>query len=461
MIADARTREHETFALASRHLDPSLVDVLRILGFDKRYVSAQGSRLYDADGRAYLDFHTGEGFASLGHNHPAVRETLQATLAASLVDGVQIHYSVLAGMLAEALSQRLPDGLDAVFFASAGAEAVDSAMKFARAATRRPRLISCENSFHGVTLGPLSLVGDEFFKEGFAPLLPGCERVPFGDLEALEQQLRTKDVAAFFVEPIQGRMVTLPPEGYLQGAQELCRRYGTMFVVDEIQTGLGRTGRWFALEHWGLHPDFVLVGKALSGGYMPVAAMVTTREIYQRAVGTLERSYVHQSTYGRNRLSAAAGLAAIRVIERERLLEHAAGVSGVLFEGLAELQQRYEMVKEVRGRGLMIGIELGAPSSRVARLNWRLIHMASEGLFPQLIVIPLHRDHGVITMAAGKNDVIKLLPPLTLSEQEARSFLAALDAVLADCHGAGGKNWAVVRDIAKATLTRRGHKTPA
>jgi len=119
------------------------------------------------------------------------------------------------------------------------------------------------------------------------------------------------------------------------------------------------------------------------------------------------------------------------------------------------------MVKEIRGKGLMIGIELGAPSSRVARLNWRLIHLASEGLFPQLIVIPLHRDHGVITMAAGKNDVIKLLPPLTLSEQEARSFLAALDAVLADCHGAGGKNWSVVRDIAKATLTRRGHKTPA
>jgi len=320
VIADARAREHETLALASRHLDPSLVDVLQILGFDKQYVSAQGSHLYDADGRAYLDFHTGEGFASLGHNHPDVREVLQATLASNLPDGVQIHYSVLAGMLAEALSERLPDGLDAAFFASTGAEAVDSAMKFARAATGRPRLISCENSFHGVTLGPLSLVGDEFFKEGFGPLLPGCERVPFGDLERLEQQLRAKDVAALFVEPIQGRMVTLPPEGYLQGAQELCRRYGTMFVIDEIQTGLGRTGKWFALEHWGLQPDFVLVGKALSGGYMPVAAMVTTRAIYQRAVGTLERSYVHQSTFGRNRLSAAAGLAAIRVIERDRLL---------------------------------------------------------------------------------------------------------------------------------------------
>lgn len=455
VVAEAMARADETLGLAARHLDPSLVAVLRILGFDKQYTSAQGSYLYDATGRAYLDFHTGEGFASLGHNHPDVRDVLQATLAANLVDGVQLHYSPLAGMLAEALSQRLPHGLDAVFFASTGSEAVDSAMKFARAATRRPRLISCDNSFHGVTLGPLSLVGDEFFKEGFGPPLPGCQRVPFGDLVRLEEELRAKDVAAFIVEPVQGRMVTLPPAGYLQGAQKLCRRYGTMFVLDEVQTGLGRTGKWFALEHWELEPDFVIVGKALSGGYMPVAAMITSREIYQAAVGTLERSYVHQSTFGRNRLSAAAGLATLRVIERDRLLERAAHMGTRLREGLAELKGRYEMIKEVRGSGLMIGIELRAPSSRVARLNWRLIHMASEGLFPQLIVIPLHRDHGVITMAAGKNDVIKLLPPLTLSESEAGSFLGALDAVLAECHGAASNNWSVVRDIAKATLRRR------
>jgi ornithine--oxo-acid transaminase len=455
VVADARARADETLALAARHLDSSLVDVLRILGFDKEYVSAEGSYLYDAAGRAYLDFHTGEGFASLGHNHPEVREVLQATLAANLVDGVQLHYSALAGMLAEALSKRLPRGLDAVFFTSTGAEAVDSAMKFARAATRRPRLISCDDSFHGVTLGPLSLVGDDFFKEGFGPFLPGCKRVPFGDLVRLEAELRIGDVAAFIVEPIQGRMVTLPSADYLQGAQALCRRYGTMFVVDEIQTGLGRTGKWFALEHWELHPDMVLVGKALSGGFMPVAAMVTSREFYDKAVGTLERCYVHQSTFGRNRLSMAAGLATLRIIERDRLVENAAHIGTVLSDGLAELKQRYEMVKEVRGAGLMIGIELHAPRSLAGRLNWRLIHMASEGLFPQLIVIPLHRDHGVITMAAGKNDVIKLLPPLTLSEPEAQSFIGALDSVLADCHASASKHWGVVRDIATATLRRK------
>jgi ornithine--oxo-acid transaminase len=455
VVMEAAARADEALDLAASHLDSSLVHVLRILGFDKNYVSAQGSYLYDAEGRAYLDFHTGEGFASLGHNHAGVADVLHSVIRAGLIDGVQIHYSSLAGMLAQELSARLPSGLDAVFFTSSGSEAVDSAMKFARAATRRPRLISCEQGFHGVSLGPLSLVGDQFFKEGFGPLVPDCGLVPFGDLGRLEAELCTKDVAAFIVEPIQGRAVTPPPTGYLEAAQELCRRYGTLFVLDEIQTGLGRTGRWFALEHWGLEPDFVLVGKALSGGYMPVAAMVTTRRIFDRAVGTLERSYVHQSTYGRNRLSMAAGLATLRIIERDGLVERSAQLGSLLEGGLRALQARYGIIKEVRGRGMMLGFELRPPSSGKGRISSRLIRMASEGLFPQLIVIPLHRDHGVITMAAGKNDVIKLLPPLTLSEDEAAGFISALDCVLADCEGESGKNWAVVRDIALATLSRK------
>jgi acetylornithine/succinyldiaminopimelate/putrescine aminotransferase len=455
-VADARSRATESLSLAARHIDQSFVDVLRILGFDKSYATARGSYVYDTDGHAYLDMHTGEGFASLGHSHPEVRAVLHEALDAELVDGVQIHYSVLAGILAEELSARLPDGLDAIFFASSGAEAVDSAMKFARAATGRPRFISCESSFHGVALGPLSLVGDEFFKEKFGPLLPGCALVPFGNLDRLEAELRSKDVAAFIVEPIQGREVTLPPEGYLKAAQELCRRYGTMFVIDEIQTGLGRTGAWFALDHDGLEPDFVLIGKALSGGYMPVSAMATRRAIYQRAVGTLERSYVHQSTYGRNRLSMAAGIATLRVIDRDGLVEHAAEVGAFLADGIRELQDRHELIGEVRAAGLMIGIELQAPRSRKGALGVRLMRMASEGLFPQLLVIPLHRDHRVITMAAGKNDVIKLLPPLTLSREEAQSFLDALDAVLTDCETGTGNNWGVVRDIATATLKRGG-----
>ena len=455
VIADVRARTAETLALASRHLDPSLVDVLSILGYDREYATARGSCIYDLDGREYLDFHSGEGFASLGHNHPDVRAVLKATMDEDLLDGVQIQYSPLAGMLAEALCERLPRSLDAVFFGSTGAEVVDAAMKFARAATKRPGIVSTDGGYHGVTYGPLSIIGEDFFTEGFGPLLPGCRRVPHGDLDRLEAELRKRKVAAFIVEPIQGVGVNPPPDGYLQGAQELCRRYGTLFVIDEVQTGLGRTGAWFALSHWGLEPDFVLVAKALSGGFMPVAAMITRREVYQRAVGTLERCYVHQSTYGRNRLSMAAGLATVRIIERDGLVERAARIGAILREGLEDLRRRYEMIKEIRGLGLMLGVELRAPSTRVAKLNWRLMHMASEGLFPQLVVIPLHRDHGVVTMASGKNDVIKLLPALTVSEEEIRRFLSAFDAVLADLHGPASRNWGVVREIATTTLRRR------
>jgi ornithine--oxo-acid transaminase len=454
VLADARRRTAETFSLASRYLDPSLVDVLAILGFDKQYVDARGSYLYDERGNAYLDMHSGEGFASLGHNHPDIRASLEAVLAAELADGVQIHYSVLAGMLGEALAARLPGALEATFFCSSGAEAVDSAMKFARAATGHTRFISCESGYHGVTYGPLSMVGDAFFQEGFGPMLPGCSQVPFGDLDALEADLARGDVAAFFVEPIQGREVRIAPEGYLAGARRLCTKYGAMLVIDEVQTGLGRTGRLFALEHWNVVPDFVLVGKALSGGYMPVAAMVTTRAIFQRAVGALERSYVHQSTYGRNRLSMAAGLATLRVIERDGLVANARSVGQRLTAGLVELSRRHELISEVRGLGLMVGFELGAPSGRAARASWQLIHRASEGLYPQLVVIPLHRDHRMITMAAGKNDVIKLLPPLTLSAAEADSFLTALDAVLSDGLVGAARNWAEVQRIAVTTLGR-------
>ena len=455
VVSDALRRAEDTVTLAYRYLDPSLVDVLSILGLDKDYVTAQGCHIFDIDGRDYLDFHSGEGFSSLGHNHPAIKETLEAMLATDLLDGVQIQYSPLAGMLAESLISRLPDGLDSVYFANSGAEAVDAAMKFSRAATGRPRLLSTDGGYHGVTYGPLSIVGEDFFKEGFGPLLPGCGTIPWGDVARLEKELKKRNVAAFIVEPIQGLGVELPPDGYMEAAQELCRKYGTLFVLDEVQTGLGRTGKWFALEHWNLDPDFVLVAKALSGGYMPVSVVITRRKIYQQAVGTLERCYVQQSTYGRNKMSMAAGLAVMRVIERDGLVEHTAAMGQLLVDGLRDLQQGFPMIKEIRGHGLMIGVELQAPDSRIAKLNWRLIHLASDGLFPQLIVIPLHRDHGVITMASGKNDVIKLLPPMTITEPDIQRFLAAFEQVLADVAGPGGKNWGVVRDIATATLKRK------
>jgi acetylornithine/succinyldiaminopimelate/putrescine aminotransferase len=375
-------------------------------------------------------------------------------LESDLPDGVQIHYSSHSGQLAEALCRHLPDDLNAVFFTNSGTEAVEASLKFARSASGRPRIISCDLGYHGLTYGALSVTSERYFQDGFGPLLPGCDKVPFNNLERLEAELKKKDVAAFIVEPIQGRGVTVPDSGYFKAVETLCRKYGTFLIFDEIQTGLGRTGKWFALEHWNIEPDFVLVAKALSGGYMPVGAMITRRSIYNKVINTLDRCYVQHSTYGRNRLSMIAGLASIQILEEERLVEKSEQLGLSLLAGLQELRKRHSLIKDVRGMGLMVGFELGCPDSFRKKLEWKLIHAASEGLFPQLVVIPLHRDHKIITMASGHNDVIKLLPPMVISEEQIRYFLDSLDHVLTACGDTKGENWKTIFEIAKRTVRR-------
>ncbi len=448
----AITRSPDPYHLASKYLNPKLVEVMGILGFNKHYTRYQGCNLFTEDGTSYLDFHSGEGFASLGHNHPAIKRALIDALESDLPDGVQIHYSSHSGELAEAICRHLPSELNAVFFTNSGTEAVEAALKFARSASGRPRLLSCDQGYHGLTYGALSVTSESYFKDGFGPLLPGCQTVPFNNLERLEAELKKKDVAAFIVEPIQGRSVTVPDPGYFKQVETLCRKYGTYLIFDEIQTGLGRTGKWFALEHWDIEPDFVLVAKALSGGYMPVGAMITRRPIYNKVINSLDRCYVQHSTYGRNRLSMIAGLASIRVMEEERLVEKTEQLGLSLLAGLHRLREKHSLIKSVRGMGLMVGFELGCPGSLRDRIEWKLIHAASEGLFPQLVVIPLHRDHHIITMASGHNDVIKLLPPLVATEAHITQFLNALDQVLTSCRDAKGRNWKTIYDIARRTL---------
>jgi acetylornithine/succinyldiaminopimelate/putrescine aminotransferase len=415
------------------------------------YHRAEGAYLYDDRGERYLDFHTGEGVASLGHNHPRIKEALIDCLRNDLPDGIQIHYGALSGLLARELVRDLPASLCKVEFTNSGAETVDTAMKFARNATRRPRFVSCEESFHGLSFGPLSLIGEDEFQHGFGPLIPGCSRVPFGDLERLEHELKRKDVAAFISEPIQGRTVKLPPPDYFREVQRLCRKYGTLFIMDEIQTGLGRTGRMYALEHWGLEPDIVLVAKALSGGYMPVGAVITTRKVYDALFDSMDRSYVHHSTYARNRLSMAAGLATLQVIREDGLVERTRVLGERIEAGLERLRQKYELVHAVRVRGLMIGLELGPPTSALARVNWNMVKAVDKALCAQTVVIPLLKQHRIVSLVSGRNYVIKFLPPLTISDEDVDYFLRSLDAVLADVSNSASKSWGVVMGIARAT----------
>jgi ornithine--oxo-acid transaminase len=452
-----RTRQDEAMALNQRYLNPQLGRVVQTLGFDRDWVRGEGSHLIDRNGARYLDLLSGYGVFSLGRNHPYVKRELIGVLEADTPSLPQLGVSTLAGVLGEELIARSPSSLEAVLLTSSGTEAVEGSIKLARAATRRPRLIFCERGFHGLTLGSLSVNGNEEFTERFGPLLPGCASVPFGDLEALGAELRQGDVAAFIVEPIQGKGVYVAPESYLSGAQELCRQTGTLLIIDEVQTGLGRTGRFLALEHWGLEPDLVTLSKALSGGYVPLGAVLASRKVFKGTFDSMERSVVHGSTFGNGDLAAAAGLATLRALDNEALVERAARRGELLMQLTSPLVERFESVREVRGLGLMWAIELGPPSGRAARRVWDAIERRQPGLFAQMVIVPLFRKHRILTQVAGHHmNVVKVLAPLVIEESELRRFVDALQEVIADVESGLFRSYASLGlELGRRSLTSR------
>jgi len=423
------TRAGEDYELYARTINPQFIRVLRTIGFDRTWARAEGQYLYDVDGDRYLDLLGGFGMFNVGRNNPRVRAALVEALELDTPGSVQLGVSLLPGLLAERLLALTPPRLEKVLFTSSGTEAVEAALKLGRAATGRSRVLSTEQSFHGMTLGSLSAAGDAHFTARFGPLLPGFDRVPFGDLEALERELSREDVALFLVEPIQGKGVNLPPAGYLEGAQGLCRRYGTLFAVDEVQTGFGRTGRLFAFEHWNLEPDFVTVAKTLSGGYVPVGALLLAQQVYDSVFGSLEHSVSHGSTFAPNDLAMAAGLAALDELEREQLVDRSARLGEALLELTAPLVDEYAVVKEGRGLGLMWALEFAEPES--GSLAWRVMERVQSGLFAQLVVVPLFTRHRMLSQVAGHDlPVLKILPPLVVTEQDLDEFAVALDDVI-------------------------------
>ncbi len=422
-------RAGEEYALYARTINPQFMRVLKTIGFDRVWSRGDGQYLYDSDGNRYLDLLGGFGMFNVGRNNPRVRAALIEALELDTPGSVQLGVSLLPGLLAEELLKRTPSRLERVLFTSSGTEAVEAALKLGRAATRRSRVISTDHAFHGLTLGSLSANGDPHFVERFGPLLPGFSHVPFGDLDALERELRSEDVALFLVEPVQGKGVNLPPDGYLQGAQELCRRHGTLFAVDEVQTGFGRTGRLFAFEHWGLEPDLVTVAKSLSGGYVPVGALLMARHVYDGVFDSLEHSVSHGSTFAPNDLAMVAGLATLRELDDAKLVERSEQLGRRLLELTEPLVDAHDAVKEVRGLGLMWAMEFGEPES--GSLAWRVMERMQAGLFAQLVVVPLFTKHRILSQVAGHDlPVLKGLPPLVLSEEDLEDFATALDEVI-------------------------------
>ncbi|MFJ5804187.1 aspartate aminotransferase family protein [Streptomyces decoyicus] len=448
-------RGGERYELHARHLNHQLPRMLHTIGFDKVYERAQGAYFWDTDGQDYLDMLAGFGVMGLGRHHPVVRKALHDVLDAELPDLTRFDCQPLPGLLAEKLLSYAPH-LDRVFFGNSGTEAVETALKFARYATGRGRILYCTHAFHGLTTGSLSVNGEDGFRDGFAPLLPDTA-LEMGDLDALERELQRGDVAAFVVEPIQGKGVHPTPPGFLRAAQELLHRHKALLIADEVQTGLGRTGDFFAYQHEdGVEPDLVCVAKALSGGYVPVGATLGKDWIFKKVYSSMDRVLVHSASFGANAQAMAAGLAVLSVMEDEQIVAGARHTGELLRSRLAALVDKYELLHDVRGRGLMIGIEFGRPKSLGLRGRWTMLQAARKGLFAQMVVVPLLQRHRILTQVSGDHlEVIKLIPPLIIGEREVDRFVEAFTAVMDDAHGSGGLMWDFGRTLVKQALQTR------
>ncbi|MDV5149461.1 aspartate aminotransferase family protein [Streptomyces sp. SBC-4] len=448
-------RGGERYELHAKYLNHQLPRMLHTIGFDKVYERAEGAHFWDADGVDHLDMLAGFGVMGLGRHHPVVRKALHDVLDAQLADLTRFDCQPLPGLLAERLLAHSPH-LDRVFFGNSGTEAVETALKFARYATGRPRVLYCAHAFHGLTTGSLSVNGEQGFREGFDPLLPDTA-IALGDLEALERELRRGDVAAFVVEPIQGKGVQEAPPGFLLAAQELLHRHGALLIVDEVQTGLGRTGDFYAYQHGaGVEPDLVCVAKALSGGYVPVGATLGKDWIFKKVYSSMDRVLVHSASFGSNAQAMAAGLAVLSVMEAEDTVAHVRRIGGLLRSRLEELVPRYELLHEVRGRGLMIGIEFGRPTSLGLRGRWAMLQAARKGLFAQMVVVPLLQRHHILTQVSGDHlEVIKLIPPLVIDEADVDRFVTAFTAVMDEAHGGGGLMWDFGKTLVKQAVAQR------
>jgi acetylornithine/succinyldiaminopimelate/putrescine aminotransferase len=432
-------RHGENYDLHRQLLNPQLANVLQTLGFDKFYTRAEGCYLWDDQGAKYFDTLAGFGVYALGRSHPSIKDALHQAIDLDLANMVQLDNALLPGLLAEELVRRSHDGIERVVFTNSGAESVEVAIKFARQATGRSRILYADHAYHGLTTGALALNGSNDFKKGFGPLLPGSTPVEFGSIESLARELGRGDVAAFVVEPIQGKGVHLAPAAYRQEAEALLHRHGALLVADEVQTGLGRTGRFYAHERYGIRPDIITISKALSGGYIPVGAMLTSDKIVRSVHRSMSKALKHSSTFSRNQLAMVAGLATLEAMDDLDLVAHTERVGEAFRRALQGLADKYELLADVRGEGLMIGIEFGLPEDKALRRRFRLLELMRKGLFTQAVVLPLFHQHRVITQVAADDvNIIKLIPALIMEQPEIDLFIDALDDVLADAHAGSG-----------------------
>lgn len=419
-----------------QYVNPQWVNLLNLLDMNVRYQRCSGVELFTEDGRRILDFLSGYCVHNTGHNHPYIVQALKDELDKSGPAMLQSHVPEIAGELAQRLCQLAAGGLKKVYFGSSGSEGVEAAIKFARATTGRTGIVYARSSFHGLTAGALSLMNDAFWREGFGPLLQDTVGVEFGDLSALEKVLESGRHAALVLEPVQAEAgIRVPSKAYLQRAQELCRKTGTLFVIDEVQTGMFRTGTFLASHQFELRPDIVILAKALSGGLVPVCAVLMTDKIYKAVYSSLRRAIVHTSTFSENSLSMRAGLASLDVLESEKLGPRALELGEKFRAKLRHELAPFEMVKEVRGMGLLSGIEFVAPKKVSLRVPYEAFRHIHPAMFGQIVVMRMFREKNILTQICGNNFmVLKAAPPLVVTEEQLDEFIAAIRGVVELAH---------------------------
>ena len=361
-------------------------------------VRGKGALVWDDRGREYVDCAAGHGVASLGHSHPKVVQAIREQ-AEKIITCPEMFYNPVRAALLEKLTALAPAGMERVFLSNSGTEAVEAAFKFARYSTGRTEIIAAMRGFHGRTMGALSATWNKKYRQPFQPLVPEIRHVPYNKPERLEAAVSEK-TAAVILEVVQGEGGVNPGTAeFLRGAQEICRQRGALLIIDEVQTGFGRTGRMFALEHHGLHPDILCVAKALGGG-VPIGATLLGERVRELHPG------LHGSTFGGNPLSAAAAVAALDALVEENLPQRAAETGAYLMEALRRIES--PLIREVRGLGLMIGVEL------------------KQKVAPYLTAL---QERGVLALNAGMN-VIRLLPPLVLTQEQADRVVKAVEEVM-------------------------------
>jgi ornithine--oxo-acid transaminase len=415
-----------------QYVNPQWVALLNLLGMNVEYERCSGTELFTKDGRRILDFLSGYCVHNTGHNHPYIIQSLKDEMDKCGPAMLQSHVPEIAGELARRLCELAGGGLEKAYFCSSGSEGVEAAIKFARATTGRAGIVYARSSFHGLTAGALSLMNDAFWREGFGPLLPETHGVPYGDIAALEAALAGKRNAAFVVEPLQAEGgIHVPAREYLQKAQELCRRSGTLFILDEVQTGMYRTGTFLAAHQFDVRPDVVILAKALSGGLIPVGAVLMTDKVYHAVYSSLKRAIVHTSTFSENSLSMRAGLATLDVLKQEQLGARALRLGEAFRTKLRDALAPFEMVREVRGMGLLNGIEFVRPKKLAIRAMYEAFNKIHPAMFGQIVVMRMFREKGILTQICGNNFmVLKAAPPLMVTSEQLDEFVRAIRDVV-------------------------------